>query len=77
MLYNAFMTVGAIYRWNQRAQCKPPQTTLGYYFDEHFNDKRMETLFPHMRDSGSLEELKDGQDNKATIDEAIIPARKP
>lgn len=76
MLYNAFMTVGAIYRWNQRVQCKPPQTTLGYYFDEHFNDKRMETLFPHMRDSGSLEELKDGQD-KATIDEAIIPARKP
>ena len=76
MVYNAFITTGAIYRWNQRVQCKPPQTALGYYFDEHFNDKRMETLFPHMRDSDSLEELKDDQD-KATVDEAIVPARKP
>ena len=71
MLYNGFMTMGSIYRWNQREQCQPPQTSLGYYFDEEFDDRRMELLFPHMRDSNSLEELKKTPD-KATADEVVI-----
>lgn len=71
MLYNGFMTMGSIYRWNQREQCQPPQTSLGYYFDEKFDDRRMELLFPHMRDSNSLEELKKTPD-KATADEVVI-----
>ena len=57
MLYNAVITVSAIYRYNQRAMGNPPTNKYEEYIDKHFNDDRMKVLFPHMRDSETLEEL--------------------
>ena len=57
MLYNAIITVSAIYRYNQRAMGNPPTNKYEEYIDKHFNDNRMKILFPHMRDSETLEEL--------------------
>ena len=65
MLYNAFITSASIYRWNQRAVGKPPANSFERYLDNHFNDDRMKTLFPHMRDSDSLEELQKSSAEKA------------
>ena len=57
MVYNAVITVSAIYRYNQRAMGNPPTNKYEEYIDKHFNDDRMKVLFPHMRDSETLEEL--------------------
>ena len=57
MLYNAFITTTSIYRYNQRASGNPPANKYEEYLDKHFNDDRMKWLFPHMRDSETLEEL--------------------
>lgn len=57
MVYNAVITVSAIYRYNQRAMGNPPTNKYEEYIDKHFNDERMKVLFPHMRDSETLEEL--------------------
>lgn len=61
MLYNAVVTVFAISRWQERTVGVPPQNAIAEFLDERFNDKRMEMLFPHMRDSSSLNELKTGK----------------
>lgn len=67
MVFNAFMTISSVYRWNERIDGKPATNFFAEYLDRHFDDDRMEFLFPHMRDSESLEELKDGN---ATPDSA-------
>lgn len=70
MLYNGFITTASIYRWNQREQGLPPSNSFEMYLDTHYNDDRMKWLFPHMRDSETLKELKD---NTATPDSAVKP----
>lgn len=73
MLYNAFMTITSIYRWNQRIEGVPASNVYEEYLDKHFDDDRMKLLFPHMRDSESLEEL---EIDSATPDSAVIINKK-
>ena len=68
MLYNGFITISAISRWNERVEGKPAANAFAAYLDTHYDDKRMEFLFPHMRNPESLKELKDGV---ATPDTAV------
>lgn len=48
MLFNAFISVTATYRWTQRQEGIPASSSFEKYLDEKFNDEHMETLFPHM-----------------------------
>ena len=50
MLFNAFISVTATYRWTQRQEGVPASSSFEKYLDEKFNDEHMETLFPHMTD---------------------------
>ena len=61
MIFNALVTVFSIARWDARSNNIPPQNSIDRYLDEKFNDDRMELLFPHMRDSADLTELKTGK----------------
>ena len=67
MAFNAVMTVIAVWRWNDRLDGEPAANAVDRYFDKHYDDERMKFLFPHMRDSESLEEL---QSTSATPDSA-------
>ena len=68
MIVDAIVTVSAVYRWNQRVSGVPANNSFAEYIDKTFDDDRMEFLFPHMRDSDSLDELKSQGD--ATPDSA-------
>ncbi len=68
MVVDAIVTVSAVYRWNQRVSGVPADNSFVEYIDKTFDDDRMEFLFPHMRDSDSLDELKSQGD--ATPDSA-------
>ncbi len=68
MIVDAIVTVSAVYRWNQRVSGVPADNSFAEYIDKTFDDDRMEFLFPHMRDSDSLDELKSQGD--ATPDSA-------
>lgn len=50
MLINAFMSVSATYRWTQRAEGVPASNSFDRYLDKHFDDDKMNFLFPHMKD---------------------------
>ncbi|MEE0913846.1 MAG: putative ABC transporter permease [Ruminococcus sp.] len=50
MLFNAFMSVTATARWQFRKEGVPATNAFENYLDEHFNDEKMNFLFPHMED---------------------------
>lgn len=50
MLFNAFMSVSATYRWTQREDGVPASNSFEKYLDKHFDDDKMNFLFPHMQD---------------------------
>lgn len=50
MLFNAFMSVTATARWQFRKEGVPATNAFESYLDEHFNDEKMNFLFPHMED---------------------------
>lgn len=50
MLINAFMSVSATYRWTQRTDGVPASNSFDRYLDKHFDDDKMNFLFPHMKD---------------------------
>lgn len=50
MLFNAFMSVSATYRWTQREDGMPASNSFDKYLDKHFDDDKMNFLFPHMQD---------------------------
>ena len=50
MLFNAFMSVSATYRWTQREDGIPASNSFDKYLDKHFDDDKMNFLFPHMQD---------------------------
>ena len=50
MLINAFMSVSATYRWTQRTEGVPASNSFDRYLDKHFDDDKMNFLFPHMKD---------------------------
>lgn len=58
MLYNAFITITSVYRWEQRSEGIAPSNSFEKYLDEKYNNERMKRLFPHMRHSDDLEEIQ-------------------
>ncbi len=50
MLFNAFMSVAATYRWREREDGIPATSTFAKYLDKTFDDEKMNLLFPHMED---------------------------
>ena len=50
MLINTFMSVSATYRWTQRTEGIPASNSFDRYLDKHFDDDKMNFLFPHMKD---------------------------
>ncbi len=52
MLFNAIMSVAAVWRWGDRGEGVAPQNNFEVYIDKHFNDEKMRMLFPHMYDTG-------------------------
>lgn len=50
MLINTFMSVSATYRWTQRTEGVPASNSFDRYLDKHFDDDKMNFLFPHMKD---------------------------
>lgn len=74
MLFNAFMSVTATARWQFRKEGVPATNAFESYLDEHFNDEKMNFLFPHMEDveeTGVTSEgilSSDGSDEEETSD---------
>lgn len=74
MLFNAFMSVTATARWQFRKEGVPATNAFENYLDEHFNDEKMNFLFPHMEDveeTGVTSEgilSSDGSDEEETSD---------
>lgn len=50
MIFNAFMSVSATYRWTQREDGVSASNSFEEYLDKHFDDDKMNFLFPHMQD---------------------------
>lgn len=48
MSFNAFISISATYRWNERADNIEPSNSFAVYLDKHFDDEKMEFLFPNM-----------------------------
>lgn len=67
MLFNAFMSVSATYRWTQRDNGVSASNGFEEYFDKHFDDDKMNFLFPHMQaveDTGIDSSDSQGETNK-------------
>ena len=50
MLFNAFMSVSATARWQAREEGISASNAFERYLDKHFDDEKMNFLFPHMED---------------------------
>ncbi len=50
MIYNSAISIYATQRWTNRSDGVPAQNRFEEYLDRSFDDKRMEMLFPHMKD---------------------------
>lgn len=50
MLFNAFMSVTATARWQAREEGISASNAFERYLDKHFDDEKMNFLFPHMED---------------------------
>lgn len=50
MLFNAFMSISATYRWTQRDEGVPASNSFEEYLDVQFDDEHMSFLFPHMQE---------------------------
>ena len=50
MLFNAFMSVAATARWQAREEGISASNAFERYLDKHFDDEKMNFLFPHMED---------------------------
>lgn len=49
MIFNSVMSVAAVCRWEQRDDGVQAQSSFEVYLDKHFDDDKMEMLFPHMQ----------------------------
>lgn len=50
MAFNAFMSVAATYRWTERLDGVHASNSFAVYLDKHFDNEKMNILFPHMTD---------------------------
>ncbi len=49
LLFDAIMTIGAVFRWSQRIDGITATNTLQVFFDMHFPNTRMERIFANMK----------------------------
>lgn len=48
MIFDSFMSISAVYRWQKRIDGVSPSNYFENYLDTSFNDEKMNFLFPHM-----------------------------
>lgn len=68
MIFNAFMSITATYRWTQRQDGVPAQSSFEEFLDESFNDEHMRRLFPHMTEVEETGVTTEGVISKTTIE---------
>ncbi len=64
MLFNAFMSCAAVYRWQERAENPKADNAFVRYIDSHFDDERMEFLFPNMMSPEQLAHNEEKSEEK-------------
>lgn len=72
MLFDAFLTIGAVIRWQERINGAPSVTSLDEFFDRHFVDEKMEFLFPHMQGIDELDRSPGFGADSATADTVSV-----
>ena len=60
MAFNAFMSCAAVYRWQDRAENPTADNSFVRYIDRHFDDEKMNFLFPGMK---TTDEVKQADEN--------------
>lgn len=55
MIFNTLMSVTAVWRWRDRDNGIPPASNFELYLDKHFNDEKLQMLFPNMQNVNSNE----------------------
>ena len=60
MAFNAFMSCAAVYRWQDRAENPIAENSFVRYIDRHFDDEKMNFLFPGMK---ATDEIKQADEN--------------
>ena len=56
MLIDVVMSVSAVWRWGKRDDGVQAQNNFERYIDRHFNDEKMNLLFPHMNERNNSED---------------------
>lgn len=51
MVFNAFMSCSAMYRWTERDAGISPKNSFSSYLDTHFDDEKMRFLFPNLQNA--------------------------
>lgn len=49
MIFNSVMSIAAVWRWGERDDGVAAQSNFEVYLDKHFDDEKMELLFPNMQ----------------------------
>ena len=49
MIFNSVMSIAAVWRWGERDDGVAAQSNFEIYLDKHFDDEKMELLFPNMQ----------------------------
>lgn len=84
MVFNAFMSVCATYRWTKRDEGIPASSNFEKYLDKSFDDEHMNFLFPNMKDAdetgvttnGTISSERPYLDETSTPDEIIAQTKK-
>lgn len=70
MIFDSFMSISAVYRWQQRIDGVPASNYFENYLDVSFNDDKMNFLFPHMTE---IEDISDKKGNSPIITKQPAP----
>ena len=57
MSFNAFMSCAAVYRWQDRAENPIAENSFVRYIDRHFDDEKMNFLFPGMKATDEVNQV--------------------
>lgn len=57
MAFNAFMSCAAVYRWQDRAENPTADNSFVRYIDRHFDDEKMNFLFPGMKATDEVNQV--------------------
>lgn len=72
MMFDSFMSISAVYRWQQRIDGVPASNYFENYLDASFNNDKMNFLFPHMTEiENTTNDNK--EDNSPKITKPPVP----